>query len=185
MATISSGNSLSSNYYLNSFYKNNRTVTKTSGRRDFSNVELSYEDTRALHRAAKALQKFKYDDVDNKSNITGSISAFAKTYNNTIESATKTNSATSKRYAKQLKKIASKYADELEDIGLKLNSNGSFEVNEEFLKNRSVDELKKVFGKDSKLTKELEKVSKRFNSETYSDIYSQMTGSGLKVDITL
>ena len=54
---VSSGVSLSTNYFLRNFYTNNQKAAKTSGRSGYSNVELSYEDSRALNRAAKRLSK--------------------------------------------------------------------------------------------------------------------------------
>lgn len=185
MATISSGTSLTSSYYLNSFYKNNRSVIKNSGRSAFSKIELSYEDSRALNRAAKALMKFSYSEDDNSKNIAGTASAFAKTYNNAIKSAHDSGTDSSKRYAKQLKKLTSKYKDELDDIGITIESDGSLKVDEDFLNERKTDELKKVFGKDSGFTKSLQQIAKHMNNSTYSDIYTQMTGSGLKINISL
>ena len=46
---VSSGVSLSTNYFLRNFYTNNQKAAKTSGRSGYSNVELSYEDSRALN----------------------------------------------------------------------------------------------------------------------------------------
>ena len=62
MATISSGVNLSSTFYLRNFYKNDPSACKKSSRKDFSNSKLSNEDSRALHRAIKALGKFEYTE---------------------------------------------------------------------------------------------------------------------------
>ena len=68
MATISSGVNLSSTFYLRNFYKNDPSACKKSSRKDFSSSKLSNEDSRALHRAVKALGKFEYteDEVETK-----------------------------------------------------------------------------------------------------------------------
>mgnify|MGYP003182522626 CR=1 FL=1 len=64
---VSSGISLSTNYFLRNFYTNNQKAAKTSGRSGYSNVELSYEDSRALNRAAKRLSKSDFgSDTDEK-----------------------------------------------------------------------------------------------------------------------
>ncbi len=64
---VSSGVSLSTNYFLRNFYTNNQKAAKTSGRSGYSNVELSYEDSRALNRAAKRLSKSDFgSDTDEK-----------------------------------------------------------------------------------------------------------------------
>ena len=89
---VSSGVSLSTNYFLRNFYTNNQKASKSSNRSAFSNVELSYEDSRALSRAAKRLSKNDYgsdkDEKDSDLNDTSraAIEAFVDTYNNTITS---------------------------------------------------------------------------------------------------
>ena len=101
MAVVSSGVSLSTNYFMNNFYASNRSVIKTSGRSDYTKLELSYEDSRALTRAAKRLLKNDYgSDTDEKdkaiSDTTRSaLTAFIDTYNNTVDSSkTSTDHAT-------------------------------------------------------------------------------------------
>ena len=185
MATISSGTDLSSTFYLRNFYTNNKNLVKSSNRKNYLDIELSYEDSRALSRAAKALSKFSYSESDNSKSITNSVLAFTKTFNYTLESTKDTTDSSSKRYVKQLKKLTSKYKDELEDLGITINGDGSLKVNEDFLKNRDSDELGKLFNKNSDFSKQLKQLSKKLSNSTYSDIYSQMTGSGLQVNITL
>ena len=54
MASIATtGVTLSSDFYLSKFYKDNRSARKSSGRLELSDSELSYEDARALRRAVK------------------------------------------------------------------------------------------------------------------------------------
>ena len=84
MATISSGVNLSSTFYLRNFYKNDPSACKKSSRKDFSNSKLSNEDSRALHRAIKALGKFEYTEDEVETKLLGSIQALANTYNNAI-----------------------------------------------------------------------------------------------------
>ena len=55
MAKVSSGLSLSTNYFMRNYYANNRDVIKNSGRNDYTKIELSFEDSRALTRASKRL----------------------------------------------------------------------------------------------------------------------------------
>ena len=67
MAKISSGLSLSSNYFMRNFYANNRNVIKSSGRNDYTKIELSFEDSRALTRASKRLLNNDYaSETDEK-----------------------------------------------------------------------------------------------------------------------
>ena len=62
--TEGTGTSLSLSYYMRSFYKSNPTTYKTSVRKDYTDSELSYEDTRALKRAAKKLMSYDISDDD-------------------------------------------------------------------------------------------------------------------------
>ena len=59
---LSSGIYLTSDFFLKSFYRSNRNVIKSSARDDYSNTELSYEDTRALKRAVAKLSSFDYTE---------------------------------------------------------------------------------------------------------------------------
>ena len=72
---VSSATSLSSSYYLRNFYTNNRSAMKSSARSNFSNTELAYDDSLALHRAAKKLKNYKYSDEENSDNISGTVMA--------------------------------------------------------------------------------------------------------------
>ena len=46
MAKVSSGLSLSTNYFMRNYYANNRDVIKTSGRNDYTKIELSFEENK-------------------------------------------------------------------------------------------------------------------------------------------
>lgn len=101
---VSSGLNLSTDYFMRNFYANNRNAIKSSGRIDFSNVELSYEDSRALSRAAKRLLVNDYgsgsetDDSDISETTKASIEAFVNTYNNAIDSGKSTEDYDTKHY---------------------------------------------------------------------------------------
>lgn len=115
---VSSATNLSATYFMRNFYSNNRDAMKSSKRKEYSITELAYDDSTALHRAAKKLKNYKYSDDENTDNIRQTVMALVDTYNNSIDSATNSSSTSMKRYAKQLKKLANKYSDELEDIGI-------------------------------------------------------------------
>lgn len=121
---VSSATNLSATYFMRNFYSNNRDAMKSSKRKEYSITELAYDDSTALHRAAKKLKNYKYSDDENTDNIRGTVMALVDTYNNSIDSASNSSSSSMKRYAKQLKKLASKYTDELEDIGITINKDG-------------------------------------------------------------
>lgn len=65
---ISSATNLSATYFMRNFYSNNRDAMKSSKRKEYSITELAYDDSTALHRAAKKLKNYKYSDDENTDN---------------------------------------------------------------------------------------------------------------------
>jgi ElaB/YqjD/DUF883 family membrane-anchored ribosome-binding protein len=186
MAAVSSGVTLTSDFYLSNFYTANRSARKTSGRKELSANELSYEDARALKRAVARLGSFEYTEDENIDNIYSTISAFADTYNNTLTSTSKSSDADLSKYAKQLKSLANKYSDELESVGITVEKNGSLTVNEDLLNLKSVDALKEAFtADDSKFIKTTKSIARKLKANSYNTLYQEMTGNGGQINITL
>ena len=191
MAAVSSGVSLSTNYFLNNFYENNRSVSKSSGRSDYTKLELSYEDSRALTRAAKRLLKNDYgSDTDEKdtaiSDTTRSaLTAFVDTYNNTVDSSKTSTDHDTKYQLKKMKAYLHKYSDELEHIGISMESDGKLKINEDLLKTAKNSKVRKIFSSDQEFSKKFLNLSKKAHSAVESDIYSQINGKGLHVNISL
>ena len=191
MAAVSSGVSLSTNYFLNNFYENNRSVSKSSGRSDYTKLELSYEDSRALTRAAKRLLKNDYgSDTDEKdtaiSDTTRSaLTAFVDTYNNTVDSSETSTDHDTKYQLKKMKAYLHKYSDELEHIGISMESDGKLKINEDLLKTAKNSKVRKIFSSDQEFSKKFLNLSKKAHSAVESDIYSQINGKGLHVNIAL
>lgn len=191
MAAVSSGVSLNTNYFLNNFYENNRSVSKSSGRSDYTKLELSYEDSRALTRAAKRLLKNDYgSDTDEKdtaiSDTTRSaLTAFVDTYNNTVDSSKTSTDHDTKYQLKKIKAYLHKYSDELEHIGISMESDGKLKINEDLLKTAKNSKVRKIFSSDQEFSKKFLNLSKKAHSAVESDIYSQINGKGLHVNIAL
>lgn len=80
-ATESTTYGLSLSYYMRNFYKSNPSTYKTSTRKNYTETELSYEDARALKRAAKKLMDYDIDDEDTGEDHCEAIQAFVDTYN--------------------------------------------------------------------------------------------------------
>lgn len=178
---VSSATNLSATYFMRNFYSNNRDAMKSSKRKEYSITELAYDDSTALHRAAKKLKNYKYSDDENTDNIRG-INGIVDTYNNSIDSASNSSSSSMKRYAKQLKKLASKYSDELEDIGITINKDGTLKANEELVKKADADTLNSLFGNDNDFTSSLYRVSRQMSSSSYDDYYTSLrTGSNINL----
>jgi hypothetical protein len=191
---ISSGLNLSSDYFLRNFYKDNRNAIKSSARKAYSNVELSYEDSRALSRAAKRLQRNDYtttssdsdDDENDLSDTTkASIEAFVSTYNNAIESGKNTEDHDTQRYLKQLKNLTKNHADELEEIGISIENDGTLTIDDELLSMADNDKLENLFSPDQEYTRRVRSLSIKMNNAVGSDIVSQVVGKGLHINISL
>lgn len=180
----SSATNLTSTYYMQNFYRYNRNVMKASYREDYHQTELSYEDSRALKRAAAQLSSFSYSEEDNGDNLVSTIQAFAETYNNALDSTSSKDYDTNRQH-KQLKALTKKFGDDLEDIGITIEEDGKLSVSENILKGSSFDEVKKVFSKDSDYIKGIRNIAKRMNAQSYEEIYAMMTGSGGKLNIVL
>ncbi len=79
---------------------------------------LSQADATALHRAAKKLRNFNYeDDTTDSANIYGSVNAFIQVYNNTLSSGNKTDDASLNRYSRYLKSLSKEHSSELSRLG--------------------------------------------------------------------
>lgn len=178
---------ISSDYYLKVFYKNNTNVSKSTGRSEYSSSELSYEDARALKRAVKQLGSYSYSEDDDLDKIKDTISAFVDTYNNALSSSGKDQSDEVKRSAKQLKKLVDKYKDELDNLGITIDEKkGIMTLNKDRLSASSIDDIKEVFSNDkSDLLKLTKQVSRQLSDSSYYAIYAQMTGAGGHINITL
>ena len=183
-STISTGTNLTSNFFLQNFYKYNRNAIKNSTRNDFSKTELSYEDSRALKRALSKLSSFNYTDDENGDNIVSTIHAFVKTYNYTLDS-TSSKSSDSYRENRKLQELTKKYEKELKNIGISIEENGNLSVSDNILRGSSFKELRSVFSDESDLVRNLQGVARRMNNTSYDAVYAQMTGAGNRLNIIL
>ena len=170
---VSSGISLSTNYFLRNFYTNNQKAAKTSGRSGYSNVELSYEDSRALNRAAKRLSKSDFgSDTDD-------------TYNYTVTSGKSSSDYETKRYVKQLNTLSKKHADELSDLGITVNSDGTLDLNKDLLKTANNSKARKLLSSDQEYPQKLVKLSRKMNSAVQENIMSLISTQNMHIDISL
>ena len=181
---VSTGINLTSDFFLKNFYQHNRKAMKVSTRNDYSKKELSYEDSRALKRAAAKLASFDYTEDENGDNIVSTIKAFVDTYNYTMESSSSSDSDTY-RQNRQLKALSKKYGDDLKDIGITIEENGTLSVSENILKGSSFKEIRKVFSEESDYVRNIRTIAKRMHATSYDEIYAHMTGAGGRISITL
>ena len=184
-ATESTTYGLSLSYYMRNFYKSNPSTYKTSTRKNYTETELSYEDARALKRAAKKLMDYDIDDDDTGEDHYEAIQAFVDTYNNAMESSSSISDSDISRCRKNLEKLTKKYSEELEDIGINIQEDGTLEITEGILKASSGKEIKKAFSKEAGLMSKTKSLAKRLNQNSYDLLYTQLTGNGGRLNITL
>ncbi len=175
MAAISgTGVSLNSKFYLRNFYVSNRDAISSTKRKDLSKNTLSHADAEALLRAAKKLRTFNYeDDSSDGANIYSSVSAYIETYNNALDSAKNASDSSLERYSKYLKNLSTKYEEELEDIGISIEKDGSLKANENLLKNADLADVKKLFSKDSDYLNQTSRYAKRMIAKAENAIFTE------------
>lgn len=181
---VSTGINLTTDFFLKNFYQYNRKAMKASTRNDYSKTELSYEDSRALKRAAAKLASFDYTEDENGDNIVSTIKAFVETYNYSIDSSSSSDSDTY-RQNRQLKALTKKYGDDLKDIGITIEDNGKLSVSDNILKSSSFKEIRKVFSEESDYVRNVRTIANRMHATSYDEVYAYMTGSGGRINIVL
>ena len=131
--------SVTNNWYLRDNYKANKELSKMANRSDVSGGKLSGADTSALKRGIRALRNYKYEDakkvsskdtdsVFGKSKFYNTLKAFADTYNYSLDSGRSSSNNDIKKLSKNMKSIASKYSDELDQLGVTFDSKGYMKI---------------------------------------------------------
>ena len=183
-AVAGTGTSLSASYYLRNFYTANRNAVTSSKRKEMTGGTLSQADATALHRAAKKLRNFNYeDDTTDSANIYGSVNAFIQVYNNTLSSGNKTDDASLNRYSRYLKSLSKEHSSELSRIGITVNSDGSLSANDNLLKSAKVSKVKTLFADDAEYITKVSRYSKKMAEKADSVAPSETLGSN--IDLTL
>ena len=183
-AVAGTGTSLSASYYLRNFYTANRNAVTSSKRKEMTGGTLSQADATALHRAAKKLRNFNYeDDTTDSANIYGSVNAFIQVYNNTLSSGNKTDDASLNRYSRYLKSLSKEHSSELSRIGITVNSDGSLSANDNLLKSAKVSKVRTLFADDAEYITKVSRYSKKVAEKADSVVLSETLGSN--IDLTL
>ena len=185
-ATSGTAISLSESFYLRSFYKTNKDAAVSSKRKELSNSKLSQADAEALRQGVRKLRDFDLSDkTEDGANIFSSVSAFLETYNNALSSCSKSGDYKMQRYAKQLKSLAKEYADELKDIGISINSDGTLKKNENLLKSADVSDIRDLFSKDADFANKVFRQAKHISSTASDLIYTELTNKGGIINLQL
>ena len=158
---------ITSNSYLRSLYRSDRSLATKKGRADATNAELLGADAAALKNGVGKLAGLDYgdsrkDSTIEKNRLFMNLQAFQDAYNNTIKSSSDSENDVAKSDARKIKQLAKKYSDELSELGVTFDEEkGYMKVRNSAVDNIDVSKYEKVFGKDSDFSKELSKLSKR------------------------
>ena len=169
-AYIGSGTTLSSKYYLRSFYRSNREAGTSSKRREFSGNQLALADGRALRQAVRRLTSSDFSDSRHgndrcrDANTRNSVLAYIQTYNNMLSSAGSSSDRTLERSAKQLKNITSEYSSELDKIGITVNDDGTLTSRTTLFESADLSKFKELFSADAAYMQRTSTYAKRFAS---------------------
>ena len=185
MATISTGTSLSMTFFMRKFYDGDTKAYKSATRSSYSQNNLSYKDSQALHKAAKKLSSYKFNTDENESSVRSTVLAYVNTYNNALSSSSSSKSHEVSRFSKQFKSLSNKYSDALQEVGISVNKDGSLKVSETLLEKTSNEKLQKVFGKDSEFLRSVKSLSRRMSNNSSELLYTEITGAGGTIDLTL
>ena len=187
---VSTGTTLSQNYYLRRFYENQTSAFKSAQRKAQNTTTLSNQDITALHKAVRKLQNFDYEkespkDENGNSSITNAISAFVDIYNNTLDSSVKLDDHDVERYIKQMKKITRENKSKLRDMGIEIKNGGKLEIKKSLLTAVKSDKIKEVFSKENSYMRNLQKTARRFQCKSEEILYCETTGNGGNINLTL
>lgn len=164
-AIAGSGVSLTISFYKRNFYSDNRNAATSAKRTSYSSTELANADASAIRRAVKKLRSFTFDE-DNEINIRNSVSAYVDTINNLMTSGKKTGDKQAERYLNSLSSLNSKYSDELDDIGITVNPDGTLTTRSTMFSSASISRFESLFSKDSDYMQKVDSYAKRLQKRT-------------------
>ena len=147
--------SVTSSVFLRDFYSKNRQFASKTNREEATEKQLSTADSLALKKAIRALEDYDYgdgstDDTDAENiKFYKTLKAFADTYNYSLDSSTSSSSKDIKKLGKKMQEFASKYEDELGDLGITFSSKGYMEVSASAVDNISKYNYGKTFSSTS------------------------------------
>lgn len=157
---IGTGTTLSSSYYLRSFYHSNRNAITASKREDMGNTALTLADSHALHRALRQLTSSDFTE-EQDTNARNRVQAYIETYNNMLSSASDSSDHTLERNVRQLKNVTKEYSSELDKIGITINKDGTLTSRESLFKNADLSKFEKLFSNKSEYMQRASAYAKR------------------------
>lgn len=158
--------SLTISNYMKQYYKGNTFGATENGRYGQTSRNLLPADLKAIRRAVQDLGDYDYDDGEG-GELMNKVQAFVSTYNNYIDSAKGLDDSEVSRHLSKMKKLTKEYAEELEEIGIKIQSSGKLKVDKKALQDTSRYSVSQLFSKDAEYGKMADKQMK----QTYRMFY--------------
>lgn len=120
----------------------------------------------------------KVKESGDTTEITKKAQELVEKYNKLLESMKDASGALNEFYRRSLKELPDQHKEALAEIGITTKKDGSLEIDQEKLKGASLEQLEKVFGKDSKLTTRISYVSSRIADNASANL-ENLSGSYL------
>lgn len=135
-------------YYLRNLYSSNRFARKSENRAGMNSKELIQADSDAAKKITEKLRDLEYSS-DNATEILTNAKMFIETYNNLLESTGSSDSDSIDKLRTQMKQLTKNNKDELESLGISINSSGKLSLDKSKFGACSPSKIERFFGKDS------------------------------------
>lgn len=159
--------------YVNGGSNNNMIADRLMGKKGLGKAEKTkYEkQEKAADELTTIAQKLSASGKDSiwdkvresgdTAEITKKAQELVEKYNKLLDSMKDTSGALNEFYKRNLKDLPAQHKEALAEVGITTGKDGSLEVDQEKLKGASLEQLEKVFGKDSTFTNRISYVSSR------------------------
>lgn len=135
-------------YHLRNLYSSNRFARKAENRSGMKSKELIQADSDAARKITEKLRDLEYSS-DNATEILTNAKMFIETYNNLMESTGSCDSESIEKLRDQMKQLTKNNRDELESLGISINSTGKLSLDKAKFGACSPSKIERFFGKDS------------------------------------
>lgn len=165
---------------MKSAYAGNVYFRDESYRKGSSNHDVVSADRKAMVRALERLEELDFEskEADDTKSIYHTVTSYLDIYNNTVSSASASNSSNIRRTGKEIRALMKEHKDSLDEIGIQFKSDGTVKIDKTKLKKATTSQVAKIFGDDgylSDMKKLMKKLRNQVNRETPGQEAQKMT----------
>lgn len=168
---------ISAAYVLRNAYSGNSNFKSAGFRANSNNHDVVHADRRALDRALDRLGDLNFDfdedDENSKKSVYNTVSAYIDIYNNTIDSTKNSSSSDIQRTTAAMKKVMKGHADELEEMGITIKSDGTLKVDKSKFKDATPRQLEKMFSDENGHITDMKALMKKLRSRVGREVPRQ------------